>query len=141
MSRSARVAFDWADGHHAFRLGIGELEELQERTGVGPFELLTRLGRHAWRVADVREPLRLGLIGAGMPAVEARKLVDRYAGPGDLLDAVPAAMAVVNAALAGAPDEESSGGAGGNAAAAKTAEARPSPTAGSPSPPSTEPAP
>lgn len=138
MSRSGKVEFDWADGRHAFRLGIGELEELQEKTGAGPYELLRRLHSGAWRVAEVRETLRLGLIGGGMAADAARRLVDRYAGPGQLLDAVVPALVVLNAALAGAPDEPV-GGPVGNAGAAKEAEAPPSPTAGSPSPPSTAP--
>ena len=137
MSRSGKTEFDWADGHHAFRLGISELEELQEKTGTGPFEVLVRLARHTWRVADVREPLRLGLIGGGMAAGTARTLVERYAGPGQLLDAVPPAMAVLNAAIAG-PDDEAVAAPGGNGAAAKEAEA--TPPAGSPSPPSTDPA-
>lgn len=138
MSRSGKVDFDWADGRHAFRLGLGELEELQERVDAGPAEVLRRLYHGTWKVAEVREPIRLGLIGAGTSAADARKLVDRYAGPGQLMDAVVPAMTVLNAALNGAPDE-TVGGSGGNAAAAKEAEAQTSPTAGSPSPPSTAP--
>lgn len=137
MSRTGKVAFDWADGHHAFRLGIGELEELQEKTGAGPFEVLRRLNAGTWRLAEVREPLRLGLIGGGATAADARKLVDRYAGPGQILGAVGPASAVIYAALVGAPDEETPGG---NAGAAKEAEAPASHTDGSPSPPSTDPA-
>lgn len=134
MSRQARVEIDWADGRHAFRLGIGELEELQEKTGAGPVEVLRRLFHGTWKVAEVREPLRLGLIGAGMNAAEALKLVNRYCGPGQLTDGVVPAMQVVNAALSGAPEEPV-----GNAAAAREAEAPASPTGASPSPPSTEP--
>lgn len=135
MSRNGKVEFDWADGRHTFRLGIAELEELQEKTGAGPYEVLRRLYAGTWRLAEVREPLRLGLIGGGMAAAEALKLVNRYAGDGDLLAAVLPATVVIEASLAGAPDEPVGGKVEG-----EEAEATPSPKAGSPSPRSTEPA-
>jgi hypothetical protein len=135
VSRDGRVEIEWPDERRAFRLGIGELEELQERTGAGPAEVLRRLYHGTWKVAEVREPLRLGLIGGGMSAADALKLVNRYAGPGQLMDAVVPAMTVVNAALNGVPDEPV-----GNGSAVEEAEGQASRKAGSPSPLSTEPA-
>ncbi len=58
-NRNAAVDLDFGDGPHRFRLAMGELEELQEKTGVGPFALMHRLISGEWKVADVREPLRL----------------------------------------------------------------------------------
>lgn len=135
-ARDGSVTFEWADGEHTFRLGIAQLEELQEKAGCGPFELMRRLTVGAWRIEEVRETLRLGLIGGGMEAVQALKLVNRYAGSGQLLVAVLPARVVIAAALTGPADEP-----GKKDHAAKDREAMPSPTAGSPSPPSTEPAP
>lgn len=117
MARSARITLDWADGQHDFRLGIGELEELEEKTRrrkddgeyqyFGPlklFELLTKTNE--WLVRDVREPIRLGLIGAGTRPIEAIRLVRRY------VDDVPdwntnclLAANIIAAALSGWEDE------------------------------------
>ena len=105
MSRSARVTLPF-DEPRDFRLGIGELEELQERTDAGPEELLARIDLGRWRVSDIRHTLRLGLIGAGMQATEAAVLIDRRAGPGNLIEWKPLVRAIIQAALIGAPDED-----------------------------------
>ena len=134
MSRDGRIEIEWPDERRPFRLGIAELEELQERTGAGPAEVLRRLYHGTWKIAEVREPLLLGLIGGGMSAADALKLGHRYAGPGHLMDAVVPSMSVIYATLNGAPDEPV-----GNGAAEET-ETTVSPKAGSPSPRSTAPA-
>jgi hypothetical protein len=59
-----------------------------------------------WKVADVQEPLRLGLVGAGMEISQARTLVDRYAGPGHLYDSVLAAIKVLGDAVQAPVGEE-----------------------------------
>lgn len=118
MARSAKVTLEWADGQYDFRLGIGELEELEEKTRrrkgdseweyIGPlklFNLLTSV-EGDWLVRDVRETLRIALIGGGMKPVEASRLVKRY------VDEVPdwninarLAASVIAAALSGWEDE------------------------------------
>lgn len=105
MSRSAKVELPF-DQPREFRLGIGQLEELQERCDAGPEELFHRLQGHRWRVADIQQTLRLGLIGAGMPATEAAVLISRYASEGQLLEWKDHARAILYASMAGAPDED-----------------------------------
>jgi len=105
MSRSARVTLPF-DQPRDFRLGIGQLEELQERCDAGPEELYTRIGIGRWRIADIQQTLRLGLIGAGAKASEAAVLIERYAGPGHLLEWKDHARAILFAAMAGHEDEE-----------------------------------
>jgi hypothetical protein len=89
MSRDAKVSLEWADGEYDFKLGIGELRELQEKTRriknnkgeweyVSPMKLFYRLSNDEWLVDDVREPIRIGLVGAGINPVEASRLVKRY---------------------------------------------------------------
>lgn len=89
MSRSGAVDLSWGDGEHSFRLPIKQLQELEEKCGAGTFEIYGRLSptkdvfgnvaaAPAWRVADLYHTIRLGLVGGGMPAHEAVKLVDRY---------------------------------------------------------------
>lgn len=65
----------WPGGEHEFELRIGELRALQENCKAGPEEVLNRLRAGTWRVDDIIEPIRLGLIGAGMPAAEAGPMV------------------------------------------------------------------
>lgn len=109
MSRTAKIQLVF-DEAREFRLGIGQLEELQERTDAGPEELFSRLGGSTWRVADIQQTLRLGLIGAGEKVGVAALLVERNAGPGNLIEWKDHCRAILYAAMAGAPDEDDAPG-------------------------------
>jgi hypothetical protein len=137
MSRSANIALEWADGEYPFRLAIKQIEELQEKTDCGPYTLLQRISDGSWRLADMRETLRLGLIGGGMDPLKALGLVKRYVDDRPLLENIPHARAVLMAALMGAPDGEKPGK---GAAARAKGRSKASPMENSPSPPITEPA-
>lgn len=105
-NRNGRIELDFADGTYGFRLAIGELEELQEKTGVGPYALLRRLLANDWRVEDVTQTIRLGLIGDGVKPGDASKLVQRYVEQrSDWVSNSMIAQAIVSAALIGAPEE------------------------------------
>lgn len=118
MTRSAETILDWADGTYKFALKIEQLAELQEKCDAGPWyiqwaleaALLARTAGFAppkdANASYVIEPIRLGLIGGGMPAVEAMKKVRAYVGPGQLNENIQTAYAVLGVALAGAPDDE-----------------------------------
>lgn len=135
-NRNAAVDLDFGDGPHRFRLAMGELEELQEKTGLGPFVLMQRLLSGEWKIADVREPLRIGLIGGGMKPEEALTLVRRYVDQRDAwMHYAGVAKLVVLAAISGAPEEMP----GKNDAPEATTEASISPMDASSSAPSTEP--
>lgn len=106
-NRNGAVALDFADGAHHFRLGMGELEELQEKTGVGPFRLTERLMSGDWYVADVRETIRLGLIGGGLDPLKALGIVRNYVdGRPQWVRNALLAHVILSQALAGAPEEE-----------------------------------
>ena len=62
------------------------------------------LSSDAWP-NDVREILRLGLIGGGMKPFEALAMVKRYVEERPLLESMLVAAAVMQAALAGVPDD------------------------------------
>ena len=96
----------WADGEHTFRLAIGQMRELQEKVGVGPYKVLERLRDNDWRVDEIREVIRLGLIGGGMSPAEAYRLIVRYFDEYEtpLLDHIPAAMSVLIAPMMGTPE-------------------------------------
>jgi hypothetical protein len=89
MSRSAKITLEWADGEYDFKLGIGELKELQEKTRrvkntageyeyFGPMKLFSMLSGEDWLVEHVQESIRIGLIGGGTAPVDALRLVKRY---------------------------------------------------------------
>jgi hypothetical protein len=106
MSADASVTLTWADGEYKFRLPIGQLRELQDKTDAGPIEVLDRLMSRRWRVDDIRETLRLGLIGGGLKPVEALVLIKRYVDERPLMENAPAAQTVLLAALVGVKDDE-----------------------------------
>lgn len=133
MSRSGAVEIAWNGGTHLFRLDIGRWEQLQEKIGIGPPELLGRLGGSSWRVHDVRETIRLGLVGGGMAPAEANLLVQRNVDERPLGENVMVARAIVLVSILGAPDEP----VGKDWAAEAETEAM----GASPSPPSMDPAP
>ncbi|WP_454914983.1 gene transfer agent family protein [Xanthobacter sediminis] len=124
----ARVTIPWGDGDHVFRLALEHLLELQEKTDAGPVELLLRIKGQGWRVQDLRETIRLGLIGGGKTPTEALVLVGRYVDRRPLLESVPVALEIITAALV-TPDD-----APGKPAAEME-------TGASPPPPSTDAAP
>lgn len=103
MSADASLTMDWGDGEHRFRLAIGQLRELQDKCGAGPAEILRRITDGTWRIDDLRETLRLGLIGGGMQPVKALVLVQRYVDVRPLMESVPPAQSVLLAALVGPP--------------------------------------
>lgn len=110
MSRNATATLPFGDGVHIFRLGIAELEELQEKCNAGPRVILSRIDTGAWRLHDIRETLRLGLIGGGMKPMDALRLIDRYVQPAYLIDCEKPALLVLSAALVGSPDGDDTAG-------------------------------
>lgn len=129
---SARITFDWADGPHTFRLALEQLRTLQEATKTGPYTLWERVAlSREWRVDDIRETIRLGLIGGGMEPLDALALVRVYVDGRPLVESVAPAERILRAALIGADDDPV-----GKAGAERPAD----PTAGFGSPPFTAPA-
>ncbi|MDB5597377.1 MAG: hypothetical protein JWM36_4338 [Hyphomicrobiales bacterium] len=107
MSARGSITFDWADGEHTFRLAIGQLRELQDKCDAGPMQIYQRLMDSTWRVDDVRETLRLGLIGGGMKPMDALLLTRRYVDEQghNLIENAKAAQNIVLAALVGVKDD------------------------------------
>lgn len=139
MSRDGSVSFKWADGRHTFRLAIDQMRELQEKVDAGPAWLLDRIRVGNWRIDDLRETIRLGLIGGGKEPLAALGLVERYIDKRPFAENVSPAIVILSAALFGAPDGERPGK---RKAAKPAVETPPSSSAeSSASPPSTEPEP
>lgn len=103
--RDARIEFDWADGTYSFRLAWGQLGELQEKCDAGPYVVLQRLHSGAWRIEDITNIIRLGLIGGGLEPSPALKLARRYVEDRPPMESLIPAQVILSAALMGAPEE------------------------------------
>ncbi|MBO9100001.1 MULTISPECIES: gene transfer agent family protein [unclassified Rhizobium] len=114
--RDAKVELAFADGDYPFRLSWGNLVELQEQLDAGPYAVLNRLNSDEWKVQDISQIIRLGLIGGDkdLHPVKARKLVERYVEERPPLENLPLARVILMTALFGAPDEPAGAGAKGD---------------------------
>lgn len=65
----------WSGGEHEFALPIGELRALQTACDAGPEEIAHILISGKWRDHHVTNTLRFGLIGGGMDAKEANRMM------------------------------------------------------------------
>ncbi|MBY3255581.1 gene transfer agent family protein [Rhizobium laguerreae] len=105
MSRDAKITLTWADGDYVFRLGWAEIAALQEAVDAGPYVVLNRLHTGQWRIEDISNVIRLGLIGGGFEPVKALKLIRTYVESRPPMENHPYAVAVLSAGLIGAPEE------------------------------------
>lgn len=105
MSRDASITFEWGDGETTFRLGWGEIEKLQEVCDCGPYVLLDRLHSGTWRVQDIREVIRWGLIGGGMKPADAARQIRLYVEGFPPADNLEAAQRIMRVGTFGAPEE------------------------------------
>lgn len=106
MSRSAEVTLPFGGEDRVFRLALGQLRALQEKTDCGPPELLRRFAMQTWRVDDVREPILQGLIGGGLDSPKATQLVQSYVDSAPYGLHLQLAQAIVAAAIVGVDDED-----------------------------------
>lgn len=88
---------EWADGEYQFAMPGKCVEELQKITGHGLLKLASRIANGEWFLEELRHIIRLGLIGGGMGAVEASRLVNMYIGQGEIT--VPLAGTAKNSAV------------------------------------------
>lgn len=127
----------------SFRLGIGELRQLQELCNSGPATIIARLLSHQpqaadhkrpnpkdyaggvddpdylgdfniysllrsfggdWRVEDIRETIRLGLIGGGTTPTDASIAVKAYVDPRPLSEFIGLASSIILKSLSGDED-------------------------------------
>jgi hypothetical protein len=106
MTANGRIDLAWADGDHTFNIAkIGQILELEDKCGCGVIEVFNRLHENRWRFNDVRETIRLGLIGGGLTPAQALTLVKRYVDERPWAESVPVAVTVLMAAIVGVPGD------------------------------------
>jgi hypothetical protein len=116
MSREdGSISLAFGGEEYVFRIAFGQWRELQESINkprielgeapIGPMSLFRNLLEgNAWP-HDVREVIRLGLIGGGMKADRALVLVKRHVEAVPLFLALPAARSIMQFAMFGPPDD------------------------------------
>jgi len=141
MSATGEITLAFGDARHVFNVQkIGQALELQDKCGAGIGTIYSRLRAGGFYVNDIRETIRLGLIGGGLKPVEALLLVERYVDARPWKETQLLAIAILTAAMVGVPQEED--GATPKKDAAERAATEPAPTtAGLSAPSSTAPAP
>ncbi len=108
MSRDGSLTLPFADGDYTFRLGWGELIQLQEATDAGPYVVMQRLASGAWKVDDISHTIRLALIGGGLKPADALRLTRQYVEQRPPMENVILAQGVLGASLMGAPEDDRS---------------------------------
>lgn len=101
MSGDGSLTRAWGDGEYRFRLAIGQLRELESSRNSGALEILQRFAFGTYRVDDVSEILRLGLIGGGLDPLTAKSKVTRFFVAGHFSDNVPVASEILKTAIIG----------------------------------------
>lgn len=115
MSSDASVELVWGDGVQRFRFAIGQFRELQEKVNlrriaigaplVGPMVLLKSLeSNDAWP-DDVRDVIRIGLMGGGMKPADAHRAMANYFDETPPLSHMRTAHTVLLMGLVGNPNE------------------------------------
>ncbi len=115
------ITLPFGNGEYLFNVAKHkQLFELQDKCGLtargadgevilipcGPAEIFERLRSQRWREADVREPIRLGLIGGGASPVEVIKLMAEFVDDQPLGLHAPLAARIVFAAVFGVQGDD-----------------------------------
>lgn len=105
MSADGSIEIEWAGDLRTFRLPIDQLSALEDACGSGCSEIFGRLETSRWGIRDVKETLRLGLLGGKTEGKIAKRLVDDHVVDGKIFESVLIARSVLAAAIFGRPDD------------------------------------
>jgi hypothetical protein len=106
MSRDGSCEIAFNGRRTMFKLAWRELMKIQEACDAGPYVVLDRLLSGRWRLQDISEVIKWGLIGGGMPQAEALDLVESEVEGRRPLENLIIAQTVLGAGLVGAPEED-----------------------------------
>jgi hypothetical protein len=92
----------WVGGEHDFALDIGALRALQDCCDAGPEQIMRRVSSGDWRINDLFDTIRLGLItGEAMKGPEAARMVTTLFNQHPLVTFRATAQMILIAALVG----------------------------------------
>lgn len=108
MSAPGTRTIAWANGEDQFCLSkVGLILDLESKCSAGIATILRRLAEKEFFLSDVRETIRLGLIGGGMPPDKAMTAVKHHVDLNEngLAPSVFLAYAIIEAVLVGVPED------------------------------------
>lgn len=109
MTWTALVEMPFADELHRFRLGLGQMEDLETRFRVGTIEWIEKFRANQWRIGEMRSVFITALVGGGQTPAQAKEVVDRCMMAWPMVRNVDLFWKIVNAALLEPPAGLSSG--------------------------------
>jgi len=95
------VALEWADGTYSFRLTVNGAIELEQKCEAAIAVIAARIQSGVYSVADVRETIRIGLIGGGLKPEKAARLVKIYVDERPLAESHAVARVVIGGLMFG----------------------------------------
>jgi hypothetical protein len=104
-NRQAQVDLDFGDNTYTFRVTVTGAIELESKCDAPFATVYKRLMSGDWKITDIRETIRLGLIGGGMKPAEALVLVRRYVDERPLAENILTAQAVLGGLMFGFAEE------------------------------------
>lgn len=110
----AALLEEWAGKERCFELNFGDVLDLQEATGCAIGQMFIRLVSGAFRIEDTYHTIRLALVGGGMSALDAKRLMQRHFDTRPLMENAALAGQIFNALMIGI--EETGGDAEGGGA-------------------------
>lgn len=95
---------DFAGVVRKFRLGFGEIMDIETACGEVPIgSIYKRLASFDWRIAEVFHVIKRALVGGGVTAMEAERLVKARIDTGELGTLVSLALDILLETIEGAP--------------------------------------
>ncbi len=105
MSHEASITLPWGDGRYTFCLKWDELFALQKECDAGPLVILSRLRGGTWRLEDIANVIRWGLVGGGQTPEKALSLVETYVQSRPPMENAMFAQGILNLAVTGPADQ------------------------------------
>ncbi|THV13729.1 gene transfer agent family protein [Rhizobium rhizophilum] len=106
MSRDGSCEVPFNGKKTFFRLAWRELMKIQEACDAGPYVVLDRLLTGRWKLQDISEVIKWGLIGAGVDTQTALDLVASEVEKRPPLESLVVAQRVLGAGVVGTPEED-----------------------------------
>lgn len=96
----------FGDGEHDFCLTDPMLAELEKISGLGVGALYFQMLNLAYPAENLREVIRLGLVGGGMNPEQAKRLCDAYAVNRPIAEVLGLAFEIMSARWTGKTDKD-----------------------------------
>lgn len=106
MSRDGSCQLPFNGQRTMFKLAWRELMKIQEACDAGPYVVLDRLVSGRWKLQDISEVIKWGLIGGGMEQGKALKLIETEVETRPPLENLVIAQQVLGAGVVGSSEEE-----------------------------------